>query len=323
MTTAAPSPMLNAALGYGLAGLKVFPILELTKDVPLVKWSKRATNDAKQIAAWWTQWPNANIGCATGLSGLAVIDTDVKSDGTGEDTLRGLEPIAPTRTARTPSGGIHRFYWDLFGDVPSKRGNIGPRVDTRGVGGYVLLPPSRTPKGRYVWIDRRAVADVDAWVIEACAVSKTEAAPTQNPMVEWDLPGNIEWARHWLANDAPLSIEGQGGDDTIVKRVVPVLKDHGISEETAGALLVESGWNDKCEPPWQLADCDPRDNLLVKIHNGYLYCRQLQPGAHTPQADFANDPVPETDDDRQARQRHTTETIFKRVYGRNVFRRRT
>lgn len=294
MTASARSPMLKAALAYGRAELKVFPILELTKDEPLVKWSKRATCDLKQIAAWWGRWPNANIGCATGPSGLVVIDTDVKPDGTGEDTLRGLPPLTPTRMARTPSGGVHRFYWDDFGEVASTRGKIGPHVDTRAVGGYVLLPPSRTPKGRYAWIDRRPVAPVADWVIKACAANKVEPA-AQNPMVEWDLPGNIEWARHWLANDAPASIEGQGGDDTVVKRVVPILKDHGISEEAAGELMPDV-WNGRCEPPWQLGDCDDRDNLLVKIHNGYLYCRQLQPGANTPQADFASDPVP-TDDE--------------------------
>src|SRR5664280_692928 len=75
-TAPTPLPLLRAALAYGRAGLYVFPILELTKDEPLVKWGTRATCDVKQIAAWWRQWPHANIGCATGPSGLAVIDTD-------------------------------------------------------------------------------------------------------------------------------------------------------------------------------------------------------------------------------------------------------
>ncbi len=294
MTTAAPSPMLKAALAYGRAGLKVFPILELTKDEPLVKWGVRATNNAEQIMAWWSRWPNANIGCATGPSGLGVLDTDNKPTGNGEATLRGKPPLTPTRMARTPSGGIHRYY---RGELSNTVRKIGPFVDTRGIGGYVLLPPSRTPKGRYVWIDRRRLADIDAWVIEACAASKVEAAP-QEPAIDWDMAANVEWARHWLANDAPVSIEGQGGDDTLVKRVVPVLKDHGISEETAGELLAEI-WNGRCDPPWQLGDCADRDNLFVKIHNGFLYCRGTQPGSHSAIADFANVPLPTQEEMRQ------------------------
>jgi hypothetical protein len=287
-------PMLRDALAYGRAGLKVFPILEMSKDEPLVRWGKRATSDARQIAAWWTQSPDANIGLATGPSGLAVIDTDNKPGGNGEDTLRGLPRLSFTRMARTPSGGIHRYY---RGELANTVGKIGPFVDTRGIGGYVLLPPSQTLVGSYAWIDRRNVAPLDAWVIEACAAPKSEPAP-QNPMVEWDLPSNVEWARYWLANDAPVSIEGHGGDDTVVKRVVPILKDHAISEETAVELMA-TVWNDRCEPPWQLGDCNPRDSLLVKIHNGYLYCRDRQPGVDTPEVDFADVPLPTDEELKQ------------------------
>ncbi len=124
------TPLARAALVYGRAGLYVFPILELTKDDPLVKWGTRATCDTKQIAAWWRQWPHANIGCATGPSGLAVIDTDNKLEGNGEDTLRGLPTLTRTRMARTAGGGFHRFY---RGEVGNTVGTIGPHVDTRGV----------------------------------------------------------------------------------------------------------------------------------------------------------------------------------------------
>ena len=294
MTAPVLSPLLRAALAYGRAGLHVFPILELTKDEPLVKWGLRATCDAKQIAGWWRQWPHANIGCATGPSGVAVIDTDNKPEGNGENTLRGLPTLTPTRMARTAGGGIHRFYW---GEVGNTVGKIGPHVDTRGVGGYVVLAPSRTPKGHYVWLNHAKLARIDAWIIEACAASKIDPAP-QNPMVEWDMPANVEWARHWLAYDAPISIEGQGGDDTIVKRVVPILKDHAISEDTARELMA-AVWNERCSPPWRLGDCGDGDNLYIKIHNGYLYCRDRQPGIDTPQADFADVSTPTDDELKQ------------------------
>lgn len=298
----AVNPFLAAALGYGRAGWKIFPILERTKDTPLIRqWGVRASSDPKQITEWWTRWPNANIGLACGPSGIGVVDSDVPK---GEETLQRLADsfegqLSSTRTQRTPRGGIHRFY---RGRLATTAGKIGPNVDTRGVGsnngGYVLLPPSRTDKGAYKWEDRRSMAALDPWVADVCAAS--ESAPAdQTPLAELDTPDIVERAHHYLTNDAPLSRQGAGGDDALVKRVAPTLKDMGISEELAGELLAEL-WNDRCEPPWQLGDCDDKDNLYVKVHNGYLYCVQSPPGIDTPEADFGDDePEPLTGEDAE------------------------
>ena len=76
---------LPAALAHGKAGLFIFPILEGTKDQPLIKqWGIRASCDAAQITEWWTRWPQANIGLACMKSKIAVIDSDVPN---GEATL--------------------------------------------------------------------------------------------------------------------------------------------------------------------------------------------------------------------------------------------
>lgn len=321
-----------AALAYGKAGLFVFPILEGTKDQPLIKqWGVRASKDAAQITSWWGRWPQANIGLACMKSGIAVIDSDVKPDGTGEETLECLADIggkvlSPTKMARSPRGGRHRFY---RGRVATTVGKIGAYVDTRGVGsgngGYVLLAPSRTKDGSYKWIDKAPMAEIDPWVVEACGESVDNGPASQVPVVEQDTPDIVESARFYLINDAPVSKQDAGGDDLLVKRVAPTLKDMGVSEELACELLVETGWNDRCEPPWQLGDCDDKDSLRVKTHNGYIYCVQNPPGINTPQADFGDDPLPPAndDDDRAVRLRNTTASMFKRVYGRrNVFRRR-
>jgi hypothetical protein len=309
--------MLDAALDYGRARLKIFPILEMTKDQPLIKqWGVRASSDTKQITEWWTRWPNANIGLACMPSGLAVIDSDAPN---GENTLRDLETfeakiLSPTRTARSPRGGVHRFY---RGRIATTVGRIGPNVDTRGVGsgngGYVLLAPSRTPQGSYAWLpESRPLANVDEWVVEACGSSVDNGPASQVPLVEWDLPGNVERARYYLTNDAPVSKQGAGGDETLVKKVAPTLKDFGISEELAGELMAEI-WNGRCEPPWQLGDCADADNLFAKIHNGYIYCRDNPPGSDAAEAQFAADPAPlETDEEMQARLARTAERRKRR-----------
>ena len=109
------NPLLQAALRYADAGLKIFPIQEGTKDQPLInRWGVRASSDAEQITAWWARWPDANIGLACMPSGIAVIDSDMPD---GEETLRNLEALegkslSLTRMQRTPSSGVHAFIAD-------------------------------------------------------------------------------------------------------------------------------------------------------------------------------------------------------------------
>ena len=41
-----------------------------------------ATTDPGIIAKWWEDWPDSNIGVATGsTSGILVVDVDIKHDG--------------------------------------------------------------------------------------------------------------------------------------------------------------------------------------------------------------------------------------------------
>ncbi len=49
---------------------------------------KDASAHPGQIEQWWSKWPDANIGIATGKdSGLMVLDLDNKDDRRGGDNL--------------------------------------------------------------------------------------------------------------------------------------------------------------------------------------------------------------------------------------------
>jgi Bifunctional DNA primase/polymerase, N-terminal/Phage integrase family len=69
--------LLEAALEYTGRGLPVFPC---NGKVPLTEHGfQDASTDTATVLAWWTRWPESNIGIATGAaSGLVVLDVDVQ-----------------------------------------------------------------------------------------------------------------------------------------------------------------------------------------------------------------------------------------------------
>lgn len=134
--------LLNWCAGYTHNGYPVFPCGADKR--PLVKWSSEATTNPNVIGAWWSRWPGAMIGIPTGArSGLFVVDIDVKNDVNGFDTMKANGWVLPGDAVEvvTPSGGRH-FYFTFAGERNSAS-KIGPGIDTRGEGGFVIAPPSR------------------------------------------------------------------------------------------------------------------------------------------------------------------------------------
>lgn len=127
-------------------GFKVFPLRENDKR-PLFKGSAQTqgTTDLNQVRDIWTQQPNANIGIATG-NDLTVIDVDtIASHGVdGENSMLEYQVdngfINETLEVTTPTGGKHYYY--LTDNEYSNKASILPRVDVRGLGGYVVGPGS-------------------------------------------------------------------------------------------------------------------------------------------------------------------------------------
>jgi hypothetical protein len=110
-----------------------------------------ATTSPAQLERWWSRWPQANLGLATGIV-FDALDID------GPAGLAALHQLARTADLRLPGplvatggGGWHHWY------APTGLGNRPPRdlahVDWRGIGGCVLAPPSRHASGQhYRWL---------------------------------------------------------------------------------------------------------------------------------------------------------------------------
>lgn len=155
---------LDWAAYYAGQGLRVFPIKPGQKSPPLITdWPKLATSDAATVSAWWALWAQANIGVVMG-AGLVDIETDVKPDANGEESLAKWAAssritLPPTWSFKSGGGGIHRIF-RCEGDLPNRVGIL-PAVDIRGGSGYAVFPPSLHPSGNYYeWLPGCSPADL-------------------------------------------------------------------------------------------------------------------------------------------------------------------
>lgn len=263
-------PLLDAALAWAGRGFRVFPLSPGTKIPPKgFAWKAEATRDPTKLTAWWTDYPNCNIGVATG-DGLVVVDVDAHKPG-ALGALLALDLPDDTLTVKTPGGGFHLYY--LGDDVANSANKLGPGIDVRGVGGYVVAPGSffadsdgaKGYTGHYqIQHDTPAAAAPPHLILMAGSPrEKQDGGP-----VSVDDPMDIDYATRYLQNEAPLSIEGQGGNDTAF-RVAARLIEIGVSAETMIDLLAEH-WNPRCEPPWA------RDDLVGFAQHAELYAQNRQ-----------------------------------------------
>ncbi len=133
----------KAALWYASFNWHIFPVAPNSKT-PLTKNGyKDASADPEQVEAWWSEWPDANIGLACAMSGVVAIDGDPSHYGEGsEDFMASLRQDHRTACQSTPTKGVHLVYM-LPADqaITNSPGQLPPGIDVR-ANGYILLAPS-------------------------------------------------------------------------------------------------------------------------------------------------------------------------------------
>ncbi len=157
---------LTIALKLAKAGLPIFPARGSNKRPHVKDWPNVATTDAAQLRRWWGRWPDAMPAIPTGeRSGIAVLDIDMKDGKDGMVTLRDLGfdsyALSPV-SIPTPSGGQHRYYRYAKG-LGSNAGKIGPGVDMRAAGGFVVAPGAFNRNGAYGAVDVAQLTDLPDW----------------------------------------------------------------------------------------------------------------------------------------------------------------
>jgi len=177
--------MLEHALDYASAGYFVFPLCWPNEDgtcgcgrnhkgkqvgkAPLTSsgW-KDASNNPQQVRQWWGQvWPNANIGLATELSGIGVIDTD-SVEATAEVETLGIPENTPC--VKTGSGNGFHYYFRANGEPKTIKTHKGESstIDVLTTN-YVVVPPSKhLSGGTYEWVTERSddLPYMPNWAVE-------------------------------------------------------------------------------------------------------------------------------------------------------------
>jgi hypothetical protein len=222
--------------------------------------AKDATLDVRQLEAWRAQWPLANWAIATG-DGLLVVDLDKRPGKDGVSSFAALGKVPRTRAARTGGGGMH-LYFRVPCRVPNTAGKLGPGIDTRGEGGYVLAPGSgHVSGGRYELLAELEPADAPDWLLKALGSTSEPAAPPRGPFPPASA-AVLEAARVALERHGP-ALEGRGGDTHTFRAAAILTHDFALTDSEAWPLFVE--WNSDCQPPWSEVE------LRAKLRGGEKY----------------------------------------------------
>jgi hypothetical protein len=169
---------MRAAVRLAERGMYVFPLRPLSKQPAVRRWERAATRDPDTIRRVWRSAPY-NIGVAAGPSRLVVVDLDGSHGVTreqrpqhGRDAFAALaravkQPLpGDTLMVATP-GGWHLYFRAPDGvDLRNTAGRLGPRIDTRARGGYVVAPGSHVGRGRYRIVHAADPAPLPEWILE-------------------------------------------------------------------------------------------------------------------------------------------------------------
>lgn len=247
--------MYHAAIDYIKRGLAVFPLEEKGKRPKTRNGFKDATTDAAQVKAWWQQWPNANIGIATGKrsGGIFVIDLDIDEDKgidgyhTLEDWQRENGKFPETWTAITGRGGYH-LYFHSNSEIKNRAGII-DGVDVRGDGGYVVAPPSVHSNGnRYEWEYDPEEFDL--------------AEANNNVKYFLDTGINSSGERFSMPD-----IVNAGERNDMIFRFACMMQAKGASDEAVFAATMAEN-NTKCNPPMNEKEVRVIVNSVLKYQKG-------------------------------------------------------
>ena len=254
--------VLEAALAYAEAGLRVFPLRPLTKEPAIQAWQHKATNDVGQVTKWFEGRRGFNVALACGPqpNGMNIVAVDIDAHKSGWDSWAALvaehsPDFGGAVIHRTTNTGAHVFF-DAPPDLRNSRSKLGEGIDSRGDGGYVVLPPSRVPDingeiGTYSVLSARSfmhgpVMAMPGWVYEGLTAQPSAAPPRPTTSQNGHRVGDVSPADELRASwdwHAELSADGwrhvkDVGGDSYYARPGKTDRGHSAVVHPSGAFVV-------------------------------------------------------------------------------------
>ena len=198
----------------------MFPV-NLSKRPITPNGFRDATLDPRTIRRWWSLHPSASIASPL-QAGLLVLDVDIERQLAELEAKH--EPLPPTVEVVTPRPGRHLYF---RGAATNSSGGLPDGIHVRGVGGYVVLPPSPHENGgRYEWRtapDELPIAPAPPWLLELLA-----SVNGSTPAAEGEIPN--------------------GRRNIVLTSMAGSMRRGGFGEAAmAAALLIEN--RERCKPP--------------------------------------------------------------------------
>lgn len=258
---------------YIRRGIAVVPQMPGAKK-PCVRWKpyqeRLPTED--ELRQWACLfWPQAGVAAILGpVSNLFTIDVDGVEAHEALIARLGKEPQVPK--VRSGSGDPFRYHLHFLYPTnvrtKAKATPWHPKLEFRGKGGVVILPPSQHKSGNvYEWspgqsLDDLALTPLPEAILEA--LETAEAVRQCAPTVGQALPSGRSGDRDKIQQRAaaylakmPPAVQGQGGDRQTYTVACVLVQRFGMSIEEALPVMRE--WNQQCSPPWS------EDELRLKL----------------------------------------------------------
>lgn len=285
---------LRIIIKYTEKGLPLFPVYGVDKNGncacgksdcsspckhPMTKNGlKDATTEINIIKAHWEKYPDSNIGIATGKDSFVVLDID------GEEGIKSLAELEkqhgdlPATVTVITGNGLH--YW--FKSPVSVRNStkkIANKIDGRGDGGYVVVPPSTHYSGNtYRFKEGRGLDDIELakipeWLLHLMlADKKNNTLNAGNPR---NLPAK-------LTNSSVIP-DGERNDTLFKFGCYLISKGHEY--ENIYSQLIKMNI-EQCQPPLDSSEID----TIIKS------CMRYSPGGLQESLQYTNEWLTENSD---------------------------
>lgn len=289
---------MEAIKEYTQKGWKIFPV-EKNSKVPARRPSNGvrfkytdASDDFEALSAYFSKYPDHNVGLNLVDSGLVCIDVDdYKTDCEFNAWMQGRE-MPPTLVQKSASGGTHYIF--KSGIEEQFPGELCAQVDIKHRG-YILIEPSTIDGQPYVWQTDDEPAPVPRWVprkhpaplLEQGIYAGIHVDLQKGSVNTDDLIAQIRAGNNWHNNIVQLVAHyvSQGWTENQVHNVTDDLTLSGWSvEQTRKEVHVayEGAITKGYAPivpkqPSELLSAPVTTEIQTKVQSSLLYPAQAQP----------------------------------------------